>query len=69
MKSMRPIFKIKMVIYHLQANLGEKILFGKITHLTDPETTKLLGGSYGNREFHVPFWSTIYLALKFALPV
>ena len=22
---------------------------------------------YGNREFHVPFWSMIYLALKFDL--
>ena len=26
-------------------------------------------GWYGNREFHIPFWSLIYVALKFTLPV
>ena len=32
-KSMRPIFKTEMLIYQLKANLDERILFGKITHL------------------------------------
>ena len=32
-KSMRPIFKTKVIIYHSKANLDEKILFGKIKHL------------------------------------
>ena len=26
-------------------------------------------GLYGNRQFHVPFWSMIYVALKFTLPI
>ena len=34
---MRPIFKTKMLIYLPQANLDDKILFGKITHHLDPE--------------------------------
>ena len=29
----------------------------------------LVRGLYGNREFHIPFWSIIYVALKFTLPV
>ena len=32
-KSMRPIFKTKLLIYQSKANLDEKILFGNITHL------------------------------------
>ena len=32
-KSMWPIFKAKMLIFPSKANLDEKILFGKITHL------------------------------------
>ena len=67
---MRQIFKTKLLIYQSQTNLDEKILFGKITHLDDPTVRKMLvRGWYGNREFHVPFWSMIRVALKFALPV
>ena len=32
-RSTWPIFKTKMLIYQSKANLDEKILFGKITHL------------------------------------
>ena len=46
------------------------MFFGKINHLYDPALIKMLvRGLYGNREFHIPFWSMIYVALKFALPV
>ena len=31
-----------MLIYQSQANLDEKILFAKITHLIDPEIRKML---------------------------
>ena len=55
-----------LLIYQPRANLDEKILFGKITHLKDLEIRKMRVKSlYGNREFHVSFWSMIYLALKF----
>ena len=67
---MRPIFKTEMLIYHSKANLDDKILFGKIKHLQDPTTIKMLvRGLYGNPGFHIPFWSMIYVALKFTLPV
>ena len=59
-KSMRPIFKNKLLNYHSKANLDEKILLCKIHHLR---------GLYGNPEFHVPFWSMIYEAMKFTLSV
>ena len=50
--------------------LDDKILFGKIRHLEDPKTIKMLvRGLYRNQEFHVPFWSMIYVASKFTLPV
>ena len=29
----------------------------------------LVRGLYGNREFHIPFWSVIYVTLKFTLLV
>ena len=32
-KSMRPIFKTKMLIYQSKANLDQKIIFGKFTHI------------------------------------
>ena len=65
-KSMLPIFKIEVLIYESKANLDQKILFGKITHLQDPTVRKMpVRGLYGIRGFHVPFWSMIYVALKF----
>ena len=39
---MRPIFKTKVLIYQSKANLDVKILFGKIKHLKDPTTIKML---------------------------
>ena len=42
MKSMRPMFKNKMLIYQSKANLDEKILLGKITHHLHPEIRKML---------------------------
>ena len=39
-KSMRPIFTTKMLIYQSKANLDEKILFGEITHHLDSEIGK-----------------------------
>ena len=52
---MRPMFKTEMLIYHSKANLDEKILFGSILHLTNPEIRKMLvKGMFGNRNstFH-----------------
>ena len=67
---MGPIFKIELLIYQSKANLDEKILFDKITHHLNPEIRKMLvRGLYGNRILHVPFWSMIYVALKFKLQV
>ena len=40
MISMWPIFKTKLLIFHSNANLDEKILFDKITHHLDPEMRK-----------------------------
>ena len=61
---MLPIFKTEMLIYQSKANLDVKISIGKITHLEDPTTRKMpVRGLYGNREFHVSFWSMIYSAL------
>ena len=65
MKIMRPIFKTKMLIYQLKANLDEKFLFGKITHHLDPEIRELLvKGHIWDKELHILFWSMIYLLLK-----
>ena len=67
---MWPIFKTKVLIYYLKANLNDKILLGKIKHLQEPTIIKMrVRGLYGNREFHILFWSMIYVALKFVLPV
>ena len=69
-KIMQPIFKSKIRIYQSKAELDEKVLFGKITHLQDPTIRKMpIKSLYRNRKFHVPFWSVIYMALKFILPV
>ena len=54
-KSMWSIFKIEMFIYQPKVNLDEKILFGSIPHLTDPEIRKMLAkGMFGNKNstFH-----------------
>ena len=54
-KSMRPIFKSKMLIYQSKANLDEKMLFGKIIHHLDPKIRKVLvRGMFGNKDssFH-----------------
>ena len=57
-----------MFIYQSRVNLDDKILFDKNKHLLDPTTIKMfVRGLYGNREFHIPFWSMIYEALKFTL--
>ena len=44
--------KIKMLIYHLKANLNEKILSGEITRHLDPEIKKMLviRGMFGNKD-------------------
>ena len=48
---MRPIFKNRMLIYQSKADLDVKILFGKITHLVDPEIRKMLEwGLYENQD-------------------
>ena len=47
---MRPILKTEMFIYQSKINLDEKILFGSIPHLTDPEIRKMLvKGMFGNK--------------------
>ena len=64
-KSMRPIFKTEMLIYQSKANLDEKILFAKITRHLDPEIRKMLIRSMlGDKGFHNPCWSIIYLLLQ-----
>ena len=41
-----------------------------LRNLKDPTFRKIsIRGLYGNHEFHVPFWSMIYVALKFAVSV
>ena len=50
-KSMRLIFKTKMLIFQSTANSDEKILFGKITHHLDLDITKMLVRSiFGNKD-------------------
>ena len=52
---MWPIFKTEMLICQSKANLDEKILFGKMPHLIDPEIRKMLvQGIFGNK------YSTFY---------
>ena len=41
-KSVRLKFNTEMLIYHSKVNLDEKILFGNIPHLVDPEIGKML---------------------------
>ena len=42
------------------------ILFDRITHLQDPTIRNMsVMCLYGNAEFHIPFWSMIYVALEF----
>ena len=39
---MKSIFKTNVSINQSKANLNVKILFGKITHLIDPEIRKMM---------------------------
>ena len=58
----------KMCWHRVNAVLDEKILFGKITRHLELEIRIMpVRGLYGNRIFHVPFWSMIYVALKLIL--
>ena len=67
---MRSIFKTKILINQSKANVDEKSLFGKITHLYDPTIRKMTKrGLHRNRELHVPHRFTIYVALKFTSSV
>ena len=64
------MFQTKILIYHSKANSDKKILLGKITHHEVPTITKMsVRGLYRNREFHFPFRSMIYEAMKFTLSV
>ena len=55
MESTRQVFKIEMLFYQSKANLGEKILYGKVTHGLDPEIRKMLArGMFGNKESSFP---------------
>ena len=52
---MRLIFKIEMLICQSKVNLDDKILFGNITHHSDPEIRKMLvRGMFWNNDssFH-----------------
>ena len=46
-----------------------KFCLVKSISLRNNNNQMLVRGLYGNREFHIPFWSMIYVALKFTLPV
>ena len=60
----------EMFIYQSKVNLDEKILFGSIPHLTDPEIRKMVvKGMFWEQKFHIPFWSMIYLLLKFEFSI
>ena len=49
----------------LKVSLDEKILFDDITRLIEPEIRKILEKElYGNKRFHIPSWSVIYLLMK-----
>ena len=57
------IFKTEMFIYHSKVNLDEKISFGSIPYLTDPEIRKMLvKGMFGNKSssFHYGPLFTFY---------
>ena len=57
---MGPPFKAELLIYQSKANLDKKIMLDKITHHLDLEIRQMpVRGLYGNRIFHVPFWSMI----------
>lgn len=62
------IIKMKMLICQSRANADVTILFGKITHLSDPEIGKMLARGLFVLEpgFHVRFWSVIYLPSTFS---
>ena len=63
-KSVGLIFNAKSLTNQSKAT-DVKNLFGKITHLEDKKIRKIQEmGLYGKREFHVPFWSMMYLQLK-----
>ena len=47
--------KTEMLIYQSKANADEKVLFGKITHILDPEIRKMLETEVLERGFHIPF--------------
>ena len=54
-KRMRSIFNHKTLIYSLNNNVDEKILFDEITHHLNTEIRKMLvNGKFGNRDstFH-----------------
>ena len=52
-RSMSLIYKTEMFIYQSKVSLDEKILFGSIPHLTDPEIRKrLVKGMFGNKNSH-----------------
>ena len=62
--------KTEMLIFQPKANLDEKILVVKITYHLDLEIRKMpVRGFYRNQKFHIPFWSMIYVVLKFTLSV
>ena len=62
---MRKIFKIEMLIYHSNANLDEKVLFGKITNHLDPYIRKMLAkGRFGKKNPTFHFGPLFYLLLK-----
>ena len=69
-KSMRPIFKTKMLIYQSKVNLDEKILFDSIPQLTDPEIRKMLIKSMfrsKNSTFHSGPWFFLLLKFEFSI--
>ena len=52
-KSTRPIFKTKVLIFQSRGSLDEKILFAKITHHLDEEISKMLvRGVFGTGTLH-----------------
>ena len=65
MKSVRPIFKTKLLIYQSKDNLDAEILFGKIAYGLDPEIREILVKLHiWEQGFLIQFWSIVSLRLK-----
>ena len=69
MRRMLQPFKPEVFIYQSNANIDLKVLFNTITQHLSPESNKILAKLYGKENAAFPYWSMIYLALKYSFNV